>query len=260
MSESLGQVVTIEAGHFHSPIGRMQPELVLKETANDGLMIARSIKVALTAQGIFFQQVIFADDIENKEYQLQPHMNREDQSILEHFRQAPAELIRVKESEPNIKKYWEHGFVEPAQDMVKKLKAEAIKSSYCRLSEDQKSVIFGTGRNRQRIHLVGYSAKFPDLPSCDVLDLCMYQKKLMDGGETITILPIGYKPQQEHVRKLYELLGEEARVTVIYHDDEGKVAEVNQWHLQPTPISDKIAQIVKETSFAAKPVQKHSWD
>lgn len=180
MPESLGQIITIEAGHFHSPIGRLQPELVLKEAANDGLMIARSIKVALTAQAISFQQVIFADDIANKQSQLQPHMNREAQSLAEHFRQAPAELIRMKESAPNIKMYWEHEFIENGQNMAEKLKTEAMRSSFCRPSKDQKSIIFGAGKNRQRIRLVGYSAKLPELPSCEVLDLCMYQRKLMD--------------------------------------------------------------------------------
>lgn len=248
MSESIGETVIIEAGHFHSPISRLQPEQVLKEAANDGLMLARLIKVALTREDISFQQVIFADDVANKEYQLQPHMSREARSLLEHFRRAPAELIRVKENERNIKMYWEHEFIESAQDMVEKLKTEAIRSSFFRLSKNQKSIIFGTGKNRQRVRLVGYSAELPELPSCDVLDLCTYKKKLIDGSETITIIPIGYKRQQERVRKLYELLGEEARVTVGYYDNEGKLVEVNQWHSQPTPISDKITQIV--TSFA----------
>ena len=251
MSESIGEAVTIEAGHFHSPSGRLQPELVLEGASNHGLKIARSIKLSLAEQGISFQQVIFADDVSNKEYQLQPHMNKEAQLLIEHFRQAPAELIRVKENEPEIKIYWEHGFIESAQSMIGKLKEEAIRSSFCRLSKDQKSIIFGAGKNRQSIRLIGYSGKLPDLPSCEVLDLCMYQEKLIRGGETITILPVGYKPQQDRVRKLYELLGEEARVTVGYYDNEGKLVEVNQWHSQPTQVSSKIAHIMTQASAAA---------
>ncbi len=247
--------VTIEAAHFYSPTPykrsygtEWDKGKIINIPVHQGLLIARSIRTSLAQQNIPFQQILFVDDVDAREQQNQTT----DRWRWELFIQRPLQQIRYDEKD--IKIYEEHEFIYPARELILRLKEETIKTPNSRMSEDGKSIIFGTGKRRQYIRLTGYKGRlygdeYPDLPSCEVLDLCAYRKRLSEMEETVTILPLSFKPQQDRVRKLFELLQEDAKVTVGYHDEEGRIVQVDQWHAQHTPTSDKIAEIVAGSSI-----------
>lgn len=75
-----------------------------------------------------------------------------------------------------------------------------------------------------------------DYPSCEVLDLAIYEFKLERAGVAITILedtPVNRK-QQSRVERLFKLLGKDPPVIVVFHDTDGRVSELAEWSVDKT--------------------------
>lgn len=69
------------------------------------------------------------------------------------------------------------------------------------------------------------------IPSCPVLDACVYMDKLSESDLAITILPATFRSQQEEVRTLFRILNEEPNVIVVYTDpEEQTTVSVEAWH------------------------------
>lgn len=131
--------------------------------------------------------------------------------------------------------WYESKFLEEGEKVIKNLiaKVELSGGKNFRMSQDGKSILSGSGKNRQRINLFQEMSQYNsqkdvhenvDVPSCEVLDFCCYLKK-KEYGTAITVLPISFKGQQERVLKLAELADEKLDLIILYTKGE-KVEEV----------------------------------
>jgi len=111
----------------------------------------------------------------------------------------------------------------------------AIKSERFDIVEDQKILIEKSAG--KRIKLFGKNDNL-NYPSCELLDVCLYQEKLLLADVTITLLPIRYKTQQEKVKKLFSLLHEDPSIIVIYFSTEGNIAEIDHWSNKTKSLKD----------------------
>lgn len=251
--------VSVEAGHIYAPAryrlstkvkkfddsfqGR-QPREAVDTTIDQGLQIARLLRQKLQDRGIDVKQLLFVDDVSLRERQ----KTSSNPERWELFIQRTARQIVSSDTEPErVRVLSEHSFIEEAEKIIGQIRQKAAISTNYRLSSNGNAVIVGHGKSRRSVRLVGYNREYPTLPSCEVLDVCVYQKKLKDDRETITVLPVEYKAQQEKVRLLLELLTEdELPVTVIFFDKMGSVVEVRQWHRQESELGRMIGEVLAE--------------
>lgn len=100
---------------------------------------------------------------------------------------------------------YESAFALRARDMVEEIRTMELPTDY-RLSETGNKLIFGSGKTKVRIPLVGFGGvDDPTHPSCQMLDLAWLEHKLSLAPDAITVLPQGYEEQQEQVRLLADL-------------------------------------------------------
>ena len=244
--------VSLEAGHIYAPDVYLKPPVISFEDnfsgageivstpVHIGLLIARQLRKKLFEEGLSVRQILLVDDVDPRIKQ----QESSDSSRWELFIQRPIQQIINSERGSHISVYSEFDFTAEAELLVETLRQLSEKSNECRLSQDRNSIIFGSGKKRKRVRLVGYNEEYPTLPSCEVLDVCAYRKRLKENPETITVLPVGYKSQQDRVRSLLHLLKESSNVSVIYYDSEGSVVAIDQWHNQPTQVAGVIKEAV----------------
>lgn len=245
--------VLIEAGNIYAPDIYRKPVnpsfrssfsnegIVVNRPVEIGLSLANRFRSKLSNENLSYNQVLLIDDVGPRHKQAQS----EDPWRWELFIQRPAAQIVASETQTPITIFWENSFIAQGKEMVGQLQQATNNVHGYRLSEDRRLIITGTGKNKERIRLLGYSSEYPTLPSCEVLDLCIYQAKLQEAEEAITFLPEDYREQQGRVRKLFQVLGKEAPVTTVFFNNAGAVSAVDQWHTKPTPQSGLLANLVK---------------
>lgn len=245
--------ISIEAGHIYAPDQYRRPSKirrfednfsgegeVVDESTDHGLRIGRKLREELLQKGLLIQQILFIDDVSPREKQ----RLSADSWRWELFIQRSSQQILNSQKDIPFHIYQEHTFIQSASRMVEELKEAVATSEDARISSNERALIFGTGKSRENIKLVGYSKEFPELPSCEVLDLCVYLEKFKDSEETVTVLPLDYEAQQERVHQLLQLLKIPTPVTLIFYDNEGKIAKLVQWNEEKTPLSIAVEEVV----------------
>lgn len=130
--------------------------------------------------------------------------------------------------------YFESDYIEPAKQLIERIRGSDLPILW-RLSDDMRKTVYGTGKTRIRIPLVGFSGiDDPEHPSCQVLDLAWTIDRLQSiAPDTATILPENYSAQQMQVAALARLIPEitESKVTTILTDDVGRESNRFVWEL-----------------------------
>lgn len=85
------------------------------------------------------------------------------------------------------------------------------------------------------------------IPSCPLLDMAVYQAKLESSGLAVTILPTEFRKQQKEVQTLFNILGQEPPVIVVYFDSgTHEIVDVESWSRE----HDDIAREIKTNNNA----------
>lgn len=190
---------TIEIGHTYAP------ELLLAQ-ANIGInwefddtsyaQKLRSVAENISQDAVrvaFIDDVILRDKQKHSEdsWRWQLFISRSEASVKAG---TSAEIIAFESS-----------FIDRGKQLVEEIQSMELPEGY-RMSGDGTKVVFGTGRNRERIPLVGFkSIDDPTHPSCSILDLAWLEHRLMIAPKAITLLPKEYKEQQRKVALLADL-------------------------------------------------------
>lgn len=153
-------------------------------------------------------------------------------------RSTGATLQQIKEvGFKTIVMYRETDLLDKAVATVAELQEAAINNSAWKLNGNGRKVrCLATG---QVIKLLGKDGN-SELPSCEVLDLCIYREKMRNFNIALTVLPDKYLAQQERVRCLFELLGETPAVVTLRHDKGGKLIGFKSWNPNQTRELDNI--------------------
>jgi len=131
--------------------------------------------------------------------------------------------------------YYESSYHAHANELISRLRKDKLPPDW-RLSEDKRKLVFGTGKSKLRIPLVGF-ANMPqeaDHPSCQILDTAWMLDRIQSiAPKAATILPEGFKAQQKQVAALASLFSEfdDALVTSIFIDSSGSETERFEWQL-----------------------------
>lgn len=112
---------------------------------------------------------------------------------------------------------------------VPKTKKSGEMGSRLRASGDKIEVM--TRDRKTQLKLKGKDGD-KTLPSCDVLDFCMYRWKLTQADLVLTVLPLSMQPQQARVKELFVYMeGRLPRgITVVYYNDKTSDIElIDDW-------------------------------
>ncbi len=225
--------VSIEAGHLYSPHHLMLEADKTTDEALRGLAIATRLRDRLSQAGYDSSQVFFVDDISPRHSQQKSMDAWRWQMFLNRPLEQATNLI-----EPPLSLMNEYDVIAPGLEIVKRLTSGSTNNPNYRISKDGRNLIYGTGDQSQSIPLLGYhlyspdkarNEDYPDLPSCEVMDMATYRKRLKETGQTITLLPEWYAAEQDRVRKLFELLGEAPPIVTALYDERGIVTNVTDW-------------------------------
>ncbi|MBI5123019.1 hypothetical protein HZA75_04125 [Candidatus Roizmanbacteria bacterium] len=231
MSRAKPQHFLIEAAHFYAgDIDTLSSELV------QGVQLANKLIKILNNKGYTTESSLFIDDTA-----LAAYWNGENKRII--FESRSIRVIQEQIMDAGYAPafhFIESHFEKPARMLAEQVVKIVKKHKQYQLSEDGRKII--DKESDKRIKLFGKNGN-SSYPSCEMLDLCLYQEKLLLADIAITILPKSYKSQQEKVKKLSALLQLQPAVIVVYFSEDGKVSEVDFW-------SEKL-QEVGETLFRA---------
>ncbi|MBI2798542.1 hypothetical protein HYX70_04605 [Candidatus Saccharibacteria bacterium] len=249
------QPVRVESGHFygpenvtdgydvHDPQGKSNAaeRKVRNERIEQGLELGREVEDLLIRHNFAVERILFHDDIDVKieqsksvdSWRWQLFINRAVMTALDRTKLSSSSPVKLEE---------ESKYVDPARELIEELKKAAEMKDGWRISEGGKKLIVGSGPNRQRIDMVGF-LEHDELPSCEVLDMVAYRKKIWGSKGTVTVLPESYKGQQDRVKRLFELFDEAAPVVVVYHDDKGRPVDIDEWSPQYT---QEVGAIIKQ--------------
>jgi hypothetical protein len=234
--------LSIEAGHLYNAeavttghsgpdnFGESKPESreVLNSRIEQGIKIGSKIESILRKHDYEVVRIIFHDDVD---FRMQQHDSRRDSWRYEMFlhRALFTAIDRTKlTSGSDIKAESEYRYIKPGMALIDEIKKQAESKEGWRVSEDGKKLVIGSGAKKQIINLMGF-LEYDEVPSCEVLDMVAYLKKIWVEGITITVLPESYKAQQKRVQKLFELFGETPPVVVVYHDTNGEMSSIDEW-------------------------------
>lgn len=224
---------SIEAGHLYSPEHYLQEGNTRTDEALRGLAIATRLRDRLDQIGVDSKQVFFVDDISPRHEQ-QKSM---DAWRWQMFMNRPIEQATNLIQHP-LQIMHEYDAIAPGLEIVQHIKEKALISSTYRLSRDGRNLIYGEGALSRSIPILGYhnfdpsgtyDKDYPDLPSCEVMDMSTYRKKLKETGQTITLLPEWYVPEQQRVHTLFELLGETPPIVVGFYNEQGLITSTEDW-------------------------------
>ncbi|HVF69908.1 MAG TPA: hypothetical protein VNA13_05080 [Xanthomonadales bacterium] len=238
-SEGPPHHVDIEAGHFYSRERVYQGypdvnypeggpgEIVQGPHILQGIRVAQGLIKILEEKGITSGKSLFADDTALMSY----WSGKENEGMV------VARTIGVTTQQIYDSGYTPHlmfresELEDPARHVADRIKEYVSKSDKYTLSEDGRKLKYKENGEPHSIKLFGKDNEpyDPDYPSCEVLDLTLYQKRLQIAPAVITVLPEHYKSQQERVKKLFEILEEEPSVVVVYFNEEGVISEVDPW-------------------------------
>jgi len=212
--------IIIEAAHFYAGDDISQKELLLE--LQESIKIAKNSITILEKKGFFIERSLFIDDTEWADiWKGEKRKIHLESKSINGVRQAI-----VNEGYIPTFDFIESHFEHPAKNLAIDLLHLASKSEQFEIVEEQRILIEKiTGK---KIKLFGKNDNL-DYPSCELLDLCVYQEKLFLSDVTITILPISYKAQQEKVKKLFLFLKKEPPIIVIYFSTDGSIVEINHF-------------------------------
>jgi hypothetical protein len=233
--------LSIEAGHLYNEetvtsgydgsdhLGQSKPESreVLNSRIEQGIKLGSKIESILRKQDYEIVRIIFHDDVDLRIQQNGSQDSGRYQIFLNRALFTAIDRTKLT-SESDIKVESEYRYIKPGIDLIDEIKKQAESKEGWRVSEDGKKLVFGSGAEKQTINLVGF-LEYEEVPSCEVLDMVAYRKKIWVDGITITVLPESYKPQQKRVQKLFELFGETPPVVVVYHDTSGEISSIDEW-------------------------------
>jgi hypothetical protein len=218
--------IGVEAGHMYSPHHFKEANDKPLEALH-GLALATRVRDRLEQSDIDTHQIFFIDDISPHEEQKKSQDAWRSQMFMNRPLEQATELI-----ETPLRIMTEHDAIQPGLELVALLKANAAQSDDYRLSKDGRHVVYGQGDASQTIPLTGYQngqTLYPDLPSCEVMDLATYKKRIKQDGQTVTLLPQWYGPEQARVQKLFGLLGEKPPIVTALYDEKGQIVSVADW-------------------------------
>lgn len=211
----------VEGGHVYVEGAVMNPE------AATGRDIALLVEASLKEKGYSAELAFLVDDVSlHKEWKHSSQLRYvESRGIARTLQEqyldqgySPLAGNRMQESR----------FVDKGVAVVERIKAAIANSEDFRLSEDGNSLIYREDGQKKRIKLMGYLGD-QALPSCEVLDLAVYEEKLSRADVAVTVIPEVYKGQQERVHKLMSIIGEPTPIVIIYFNDEVRVVGVEAW-------------------------------
>ncbi len=127
----------------------------------------------------------------------------------------------------------ETDIVSKAKQNIELILGVISKSQVYRLTENGKKILYKENGKKRSIDF-HQTINNETYPSCDFLDLSVYQEKLKTSDIAITILPEGYEKQQDRVRRLFEILDKKPNVIVVLHNSEGKITKINSWNPEQT--------------------------
>lgn len=245
--------VDIEAGHYyagervykgypgmHYPNGG-PGEVVVGPHILGGIQIAQRIITSLENTGFTAGRSVFVDDTALMSY----WRGKQDKGLFE------ARVVGVTSQQiydsgfrPFVQ-FKESELESPARDLVTDIQERVAVSEHYGLSSDRRKIKYKEQGKVQSVTLLGKNNEpfDPDYPSCEILDLILYRKRLLLAPVVVTVLPESYKPQQERVKKLFEILGEKPAVVVVYFNGEGAVTEAESWSKASEEIADTISSI-----------------
>lgn len=239
MSVEAPRHVDIEAGHYYAgqkvykgypgrdyPVGGPGKEVVGSQILQ-GIRVAQGIISEFERTGLTVGRSLFVDDTALMSY----WQGKADQGMIE-TRVIGVTTQQIMDSgyKPHLE-FRESKLEEPARELVAVIQKRVKESDEYVLSSDGRKIKYKESGKTQSIVLLGKDNDpyDPDYPSCDVLDVVLYRERLRLAPTVATVLPESYKPQQERVKKLFEILGEEPSVVVVYFSEEGAISEIDPW-------------------------------
>lgn|GEM_PF-3277276 len=218
MSERKPMSRTIEAGHFYlfqdekcEPVGFLSEQ-------KKGIQLACHLATEL---GLSVQFLLFIDD-----YHGNPHLDKEWQA-----EEIYHTLLNSVEVQSACQFYHDAG-IQPL--LLSELELTTAAAHLYNQLVHVKAVSNG---KRALIKSFGGALLLTkeNQPSCSLIDAALYLKKIGFSRQdnTTTILPRRYKTQQDQVKNILEAIGVILPpITVIYHDDEGRIFETDDWSIR----------------------------
>lgn len=245
-------VVAVEAGHMYwgeRPFGfgsnvdgvrdlnKINTEDILDREIVLGLNIGKRLAGLLEQQDISVQRVLFQDDVPLHLRTRGRVLHGDDSGRNALFLGIPRHQVQEYGFTP-LTIIEESSLLTDAENAIRALIAAGDSSETHRVSSSNK-VWYKDGEKDRSISLRGYG-KDPDFPSCEVLDFCAYRRKLEGNSTAVTVLPAHYRNQQERVRQLFTMLGQQPPVVVVYFDEDGRVVQSDSWNPEATSMLDAV--------------------
>lgn len=123
----------------------------------------------------------------------------------------------------------ESDFIPRSLELVEEIRDKVSETPGVRLTNGGNSLVMGSGDDKRRVRLMRYR-HLDDLPSCEVMDLAMYEKRLSSSDETFTVIDENYRDQQHRVRALADILGWALPVSIICVNESGEPSDyITSW-------------------------------
>ena len=233
---------TIETAHRYVLEDLHNPELIRKE-----IEMAESVAKFLAAKGFENTKIILLDE-------MKPEANAEVSADSWRWRLfiERDKSKALKELPPDYKIWLESAYEAPALKLADEIKERIRENqnsdSDIRLAgEDENRIKIGSNKEGQNISLFQpfktHTGEVVSMPSCPLLDVCVYQEKLKQAELAVTLLPASFKDQQAEVRSLFTILGQSPAVIVLYFDPETfAITDAESWNSEYARLAEELKQ------------------
>ena len=244
------QPITLETGHVYWILSSTRPPFQQEKNAhlNFELDLWKKIERYLFDQWYTIDRVWFHDDviprISQKEsldsWRWELYIQRTRSVVLNQLKestiwnisiQGEYELISaaIYESIPQI-----INSTHENQDWSHNLESNELKWPRIRVDWKRK-------KQQQKIRLMWY-AGYNNIPSCEVLDYTLYNKRLEQSPLTITLIHEDMKTQQSKVHTFFEIQWIKPEIIVLFHNGENICSWEYWWAGKHQKISDQLLQ------------------